>query len=934
MKTRRNGARSRIAIVLAALMLLSSLFAAVPAAVNAAEGDANLVVTNITWTPENPQPGEEVTFSATVKNIGTDASRNAIVGVRFDIGQLGNYVSWSDNTVASIPAGGELTVTANGGPNNKATWTAGAKGTTQVIAWVDDQNRIPESNTGDNQLTKSLEIGKEVVVPSEPCDLAISELRAEIGTLYKNDQTKLVAFVKNESENAAGAFKVSYSVDGRTVDTVTYTGGIAAGGTAVVVSGQKWTSAFGTHTLRAEVNPDSTLPETNTDNNKRLGLIKVKDETRPVIPTEPTSAPATDPTTPPTTQPPTQPPVIGDDIILNGDESGASALIGDWSYYSGWTGYDYAGFATLKDADLTSYRYLQITYTGDITYLRLEFEKAGQKPPVKSPVTWFNPEQAVHFATTDGSAIKTVVSTPTTIVIDLQASGIDLSKGFDGVHLHYGDDAEASNGFVITDARLKTSASSGENPTTPPIQPTNPVTPTDPTTPVDPDPSATVKAYAVPAGKSASSAATLSVDGKNVGVFDTRVNHARSWSGYYNPSTYNPVAIFDFSGTVTVKVELNRSDVNSVTIRPLNHLKPQITHQNGKTQITFQMSTAAGAANAPGQYTLEFNGNSNDTLHLFASKIEAAPTGNVITIASGTSRDGDIYLGSGQTLYIEGGAALYGRVHFASNSKLVGRGIVDGSKFNTWGGSNGLFPIDITGVSNVEVSGVSILDSNCWNCEVRRSSQVRFNNIKIVSARPNGDGISIQSSDNVYIDNSFIRTWDDGIVVKNYASNNSHDIYANNCVLWTDLAQSMEIGVETNAGYDGYNASPKIYNVEFKNIDVIHAMHKAPISIHNGDNAEIYNIKWENIVIEDLHTGQGDGWALWLDFTNVTADKLGNAGWTHNWARGTVHDIYLTNISVVENKSVPTDGSGFRIWANNGSQDMYNWHLNNAYTWK
>ena len=280
---RRNGARSRIAIVLAALMLLSSLFAAVPAAVNAAEGDANLVVTNITWTPENPQPGEEVTFSATVKNIGTDASRNAIVGVRFDIGQLGSYVSWSDNTTASIPAGGELTVTANGGPNNKATWTAGAKGTTQVIAWVDDQNRIPESNTGDNQLTKSLEIGKEVVVPSEPCDLAISELRAEIGTLYKNDQTKLVAFVKNESENAAGAFKVSYSVDGRTVDTVTYTGGIAAGGTAVVVSGQKWTSAFGTHTLRAEVNPDSTLPETNTDNNKRLGLIKVKDETRPSL---------------------------------------------------------------------------------------------------------------------------------------------------------------------------------------------------------------------------------------------------------------------------------------------------------------------------------------------------------------------------------------------------------------------------------------------------------------------------------------------------------------------------------------------------------------------------------------------------------------------------------------------------------------------------
>ena len=120
MKTRRKGAVSRLAIVMAVLMLLGSMLT-VPVAVNAAEGDANLVVTDITWSPENPQPGEEVTFSATVRNIGTDASRNAIVGVRFDIGELNNYVSWSDNITASIPAGGEITVTANGGPSGKAT---------------------------------------------------------------------------------------------------------------------------------------------------------------------------------------------------------------------------------------------------------------------------------------------------------------------------------------------------------------------------------------------------------------------------------------------------------------------------------------------------------------------------------------------------------------------------------------------------------------------------------------------------------------------------------------------------------------------------------------------------------------------------------------------------------------------------------------------
>ena len=53
MKTRRKGAVSRLAIVMAVLMLLGSMLT-VPVAVNAAEGDANLVVTDITWSPENP----------------------------------------------------------------------------------------------------------------------------------------------------------------------------------------------------------------------------------------------------------------------------------------------------------------------------------------------------------------------------------------------------------------------------------------------------------------------------------------------------------------------------------------------------------------------------------------------------------------------------------------------------------------------------------------------------------------------------------------------------------------------------------------------------------------------------------------------------------------------------------------------------------------
>lgn len=145
-----------------------------------------------------------------------------------------------------------------------------------------------------------------------------------------------------------------------------------------------------------------------------------------------------------------------DDVILNGDEAGVSSLIGDWSIYNGTTGYYYLGFATLKEPT-PDYKYLQLTYTGDITYLRFEFEKVGQTPAVKSAATWFDATQADHFVTADGSAIDLIVDEPTTVVIDLEASGIDLTAGYDGLHIHYGD-TNASGGFVITDARLMTSA--------------------------------------------------------------------------------------------------------------------------------------------------------------------------------------------------------------------------------------------------------------------------------------------------------------------------------------------------------------------------------------------------------------------------------------------------------------------------------------------
>lgn len=141
-----------------------------------------------------------------------------------------------------------------------------------------------------------------------------------------------------------------------------------------------------------------------------------------------------------------------DDIILDGD-AGASSFIGKYSAESA-SGYKYLGFVTSKEAT-SAYKYMQITYKGDITYLRMEFNREDDSN--EGPF-WFNKEgQTLFFKTVDGSDIPLKVDKPTTITLDLSAIGIDMGE-FRGMHLHYLDPNMTKDSFEIIDAKFMTSA--------------------------------------------------------------------------------------------------------------------------------------------------------------------------------------------------------------------------------------------------------------------------------------------------------------------------------------------------------------------------------------------------------------------------------------------------------------------------------------------
>ncbi|MBQ9886738.1 MAG: hypothetical protein IJM37_07770 [Lachnospiraceae bacterium] len=139
-------------------------------------------------------------------------------------------------------------------------------------------------------------------------------------------------------------------------------------------------------------------------------------------------------------------------IILDGGEEGKSSFIKHFVNTNAATydaegnmlepAYKYLGYVSFLDLANENYKYLAMTYTGDIKFLRLQFvHDAGGKDEEFGDVLWFDPEQENHFVTADGSEIP-LVGNNTTIIIDLEKSGAEMDWYNSGMHVHVNDIAD------------------------------------------------------------------------------------------------------------------------------------------------------------------------------------------------------------------------------------------------------------------------------------------------------------------------------------------------------------------------------------------------------------------------------------------------------------------------------------------------------------
>ncbi|MCY1712693.1 CARDB domain-containing protein [Caproiciproducens galactitolivorans] len=225
-------------------------------------GEPDLVVTDITWNPVSPAAGNAVTFSATIKNRGTgETTAGVINGVSFFVD--GTQVSWSDNNTSSIAAGDSIKVTASGGPNGLSTWAA-TPGSHTIMAWVDDVNRITESNESNNKYSKMLTIGGTTSKP----DLIVTDILYSPITPKEGDEVTFSAVVKNQGTTDGAAGIVAFQVDGgRIATSANNTVPIAAGSTSTIKASSTWTAVNGVHSISATADSSDTTAETDETNN-------------------------------------------------------------------------------------------------------------------------------------------------------------------------------------------------------------------------------------------------------------------------------------------------------------------------------------------------------------------------------------------------------------------------------------------------------------------------------------------------------------------------------------------------------------------------------------------------------------------------------------------------------------------------------------------
>ncbi|HUX01909.1 MAG TPA: glycosyl hydrolase family 28 protein [Phycisphaerae bacterium] len=390
-----------------------------------------------------------------------------------------------------------------------------------------------------------------------------------------------------------------------------------------------------------------------------------------------------------------------------------------------------------------------------------------------------------------------------------------------------------------------------------------------------------VVTYSAPRGEKASEDYAVRAGGRPVFVYTASVLRG-------GPASF---AYFDFSGSVIVTVAVARK-IDAVKILPTSYGIQPVFSGN---RISFRLSK-------PANLTIELNGSIERPLHLFANPPDVRPRGpankDVIYFGPGVHEVTTLRPQSGQTIYLAGGAILRAKLppdekpreekswagtkiyaplietDGAKGVTVRGRGILDlgplpwHARAAMWFGNS----------EDILVEGIIILDAPQWVVAMQSSKNVVVRNVKQICARENSDGVDICNSQDVLVEDCFLRNNDDGVCVKTFLpppAMKSMNIVVRRCVVWNERARGLGITCETRAD---------ISNVLFQDCDIIHDW-GASLAILVSDSGTMSDILFEDIRCEDVRDT--------LVYCQIMADM-----WGRDPTRGHIKGVTFRDIRV------------------------------------
>lgn len=336
---------------------------------------------------------------------------------------------------------------------------------------------------------------------------------------------------------------------------------------------------------------------------------------------------------------------------------------------------------------------------------------------------------------------------------------------------------------------------------------------------------------------------------------------------YTRPPQRVNIANFSCSGAMDVEVRTHKP-IESYTIRPTSR---QIEGTCDGKILRFRLP-------GPDRLYVEIKGLT--PLCLFANppeeNVPSATDESVVYFGPGVHRPGPITLKDNQTLYIAGGAVVYGAINGSPrHAKVLGRGILDGEYKQRL--------VQLNKASDVRFEGVILRNGRSWQNTVTECDNITYENVKVISFGNSGDGINPVGSRDVTIRNCFLRCTDDCIAIKAPGKMQTVErIHVlDSTLIGYAFGDGVTIGFETNGPY--------IRNVLVRNCDILIARggnrvdgHSAFSIICDGP-AWITDIRYEDIRVEAE--------VLKLFELNVTDGTK-----YQNDPPGHIRDIYLKDV--------------------------------------